>query len=162
MMSGNGTLVQWQKALRDSGVKLTVPRRVILEALGDFSEPLSSEDLLSSARSRDRLISLATVYRTLPLLESAGLIHRLESTEDAQRYRVGPPERSQVVLHCQDCGQALPLADECLELTQSVRARNLGFRLQQVSLRLRAHCVEFDETGNCPYREAGELGGSTP
>src|SRR5262249_42941588 len=54
--------------LRESGFRVTKPREVIVRSAISFAEPFHAEDLLAKAREVDRLISLATIYRTLPMM----------------------------------------------------------------------------------------------
>jgi len=64
--------------LRGSGFRVTKPREVIVRAAISFPGPFHAEDLLARARQNDRLISLATVYRTLPMLLDSRLIRDVE------------------------------------------------------------------------------------
>ena len=60
--------------LKEGGFRVTKPREVIVRAAVSFTDPFHAEDLLAKARQLDRLISLATIYRTLPMMLDSHLI----------------------------------------------------------------------------------------
>lgn len=138
-----------EEQLRRAGHRLTTPRRVILRCVLEREDIFTAEELLSQARKVDPLISLATVYRTLPLLEEGGLLSREESESDTQHYRAGPPEASRMTLVCEDCGESVDLKDNCLDVRQRFLLKQMGFVARQMHLRVRAACERVHEGGRC-------------
>ena len=63
--------------LAKKGLKLTSPRKKILEAVFAIHEHFNAEELYGRIKSHSQGISLATVYRTLPLLLEAGLVQQI-------------------------------------------------------------------------------------
>ena len=65
------------QGLRKVGLKATLPRMKILEALQSSKQKhFSAEDVYKMLFERDEEIGLATVYRVLTQFESAGLVLR--------------------------------------------------------------------------------------
>ena len=62
--------------LRTDGVRVTRQRVAILQVLREASDHPGAEDILMRARAIDPTVSLATVYRTLSVLEKAGTVLR--------------------------------------------------------------------------------------
>lgn len=60
--------------LKDRGYRLTPQRAIILEALEGLSGHLTAEDVFEAVQKTNPYISLATIYRTLDLLEELGLV----------------------------------------------------------------------------------------
>jgi len=66
-------------ALRAQNLRMTQQRRLVLEVLRESREHLDAETIHDQVRQANPRVSLATVYRTLALLKSLGLVdeHRL-------------------------------------------------------------------------------------
>ena len=141
--------------LRESGFRVTKPREVIVRAAISFSEPFNAEDLLSAARRMDRLISLATVYRTLPMLLDSRLIREVELNREHRYYEVNR-EQSPAAFHivCSDCRQVLQVQDECITLRERFLANSLGFKPLKLAVRIEAACLELLERGQCARKDA--------
>src|SRR5260370_31550757 len=143
MVSGSGRTPKnagalFQEALvylRESGFRVTKPREVIVRAAISFSEPFNAEDLLSAARRMDRLISLATVYRTLPMLLDSRLIREVELNREHRYYEVNR-EQSPAAFHivCSDCRQVLQVHYECIPWHELFLANSLGFKPLNLTL----------------------------
>jgi len=63
----------WRTYLQRKGLKTTQQREAIVDAFLRTSGHVALEDLLSSARRKHPGVGLATVYRTVKLLEEAGI-----------------------------------------------------------------------------------------
>ena len=112
---------------------MTGQRRVIAKVLSDAADHPDVEELYRRATALDRRISIATVYRTVRLLEERGILERrdfgggrarYEPTGDGHHYHLIDIETGKVI-EFQDPEHDL--------LIQAIAAR-LGFDL--VSLRL--------------------------
>ena len=150
--------------LREGGFRLTKPREVIVRAAVSFTEPFHAEALLGKAREIDRLISLATVYRTVPMLLDSHLIREVELNREHRYYEVNR-EQSPSAFHivCADCGQVIQVQDECIMLRERFLANSLGFKPVKLNVRVAANCLELHEKGTCDRRakakiENGSLG----
>ena len=60
--------------LQHKKLRITAQRRAIIESAFETEEHFSAEQLLAWSRRRDKSVSRATVYRTLPLLTESGLV----------------------------------------------------------------------------------------
>ena len=69
-----------------AGLKMTDQRRTILRVLDEAMDHPSVETVYERARQVDPAISIATVYRTLSLLDEMDLIVRHEFKENFSRY----------------------------------------------------------------------------
>ena len=64
----------FRRFLRNQGLKYTVERADVLQAIIDHDGPFEAEELLLEMRHRGHRVSKATIYRTLRLLQEAGII----------------------------------------------------------------------------------------
>lgn len=74
----------WQSRLREESRKLTGPRRAILQVLEEQARPLTNKEIFHYLPSRE--CDLATIYRSMPLLERLGLVKRFDLGEGVARY----------------------------------------------------------------------------
>jgi Fur family ferric uptake transcriptional regulator len=69
-----------------AGLKMTGPRRVIARVLSAATDHPDVDELHRRANVLDNRISLATVYRTVRLLESKGILERRDLGSRRARY----------------------------------------------------------------------------
>ncbi len=136
--------------LRASGFRVTKPREVIVRAAIAFDAPFNAEDLLAKARQLDRLTSLATVYRTLPMLLNSQLIREIELNREHRYYEVNR-EQSPAAFHiiCADCGRVVQVHDQCVTLRERFIANSFGFIPLKLNVRIEASCIDLRERGRC-------------
>jgi len=72
----SGRLPDVTKRLRDQSRKITGPREAVLKILRRYMRPLSAKEIFEELPSGGG--DLATVYRSLHLLESMGLVKRFD------------------------------------------------------------------------------------
>ncbi|MDR1191672.1 MAG: transcriptional repressor [Verrucomicrobiales bacterium] len=139
--------------MEGQGMRITAQRRVIVEAAFNTAEHYTAENLLERSRKIDPSVSRATVYRTLPVLVKTGLLRELDLGKDQTYYDpnyVNHPNHNHII--CNDCGKIVEFEDYCLDVRESVIAKNLGFRAGAVKLRIEAACEQLAKTGECARR----------
>jgi Fur family transcriptional regulator, ferric uptake regulator len=144
--------------LKAGGFRLTKPREVIVRAAVAFTEPFHAEDLLARARQLDPEISLATTYRTLPMLLDSHLIREVDLNREHRYYEVNR-EQSPAAFHiiCSDCEQVIQVQDECIMLRERFLANSLGFKPIKLNVRIKATCLDLHEKGTCERRDRARL-----
>ena len=65
-------------SLRRRGVRLTRQRKILLDLIDGSGEHLDVEQLYQLAKEKDPKLNRVTVYRTLKLLKSGGLVDELD------------------------------------------------------------------------------------
>jgi Fur family ferric uptake transcriptional regulator len=133
-----------ESACRGRGLRMTGQRRVIARVLGDAEDHPDVVELHRRAAAVDEKISLSTVYRTLKLFETEGIIERLEFLGDRSRYERAAQEHHDHLINL-STGDVLEFRSEEIEALQTEIARRLGFRL--VSHRLELYAVPLDGKG---------------
>ncbi|MCI5060945.1 MAG: transcriptional repressor [Alphaproteobacteria bacterium] len=118
-----------------AGLKMTAPRRVILSVLAGATDHPSVEDVYERAKKEDSSISMATVYRTLGLLDELGLVYRHEfSDADHARYEVNTEHHHHLIDI--DTGKVIEFQSEEIENMKQQIARDLGYDLVECRLEL--------------------------
>ena len=77
-----------QDLCKKSGLKLTSQREVIVDVINNSKDHPNVDKIYQRANKKNNKISLATVYRTVKLLEDANIIikHDFKYGEDKSRY----------------------------------------------------------------------------
>lgn len=110
-----------------AGLKMTDQRRTILRVLGEAEDHPSVETVYERAKAIDPSISMATVYRTLNLLDELDLVIRHEFKENFSRYEVNMDHHHHLI--DLETGEVIEFQNEELEILKEKVARELGFEL---------------------------------
>jgi Fe2+/Zn2+ uptake regulation proteins len=136
------------------GSRRTQVRDVLCRVIAAEADPFTAEELLAKARKVDRLISYASVYRTLASLVESGLLREAPGAREHRCYTLASaPGGGMTHIICTDCEQVVPLADECLPLREGFLAKQQGFIPKKMTLRIEASCEELRRSGVCERRK---------
>ena len=94
---------------KENGYRFTKKRGEILEALGE-GLPLSADDIMAKISLRCK-VNLSTVYRNLNCLLKMGLVRKVNSLDQANRYELVKHD-CRHALECVKCG-ATVIFSEC-------------------------------------------------
>ncbi len=112
----------------ERGLKMTGQRRLIARVLSDAEDHPDVEELYRRAVTQDGRISIATVYRTVRLLEEKGILERHDFGGGRARYEPAEHGEHHHLIDI-DTGLVLEFADpRHEELAKEIAAR-LGFEL---------------------------------
>ena len=128
--------------LSEKNLKMTPQRRLILDTLIKQKDHLSSEELYAKVKRRDKSIGQATVYRTLKLLNEAGLVDPLDFDDGLTRYEFSYGEDHHDHLICERCGKNIEIFDEVIENRQEQLAKEQGFSLIKHKMYLYGICPD--------------------
>ncbi len=136
---------------------MTGQRRVIARVLGEADDHPDVVELHRRAAGVDERISLSTVYRTVKLLETEGIIERLEFRDGRSRYEHASREHHDHLIDM-DSGTVIEFRSEEIEALQTEIARRLGYRL--VHHRLELYAVPLGPKGGRKAPRARKPAGS--
>ncbi len=134
-------------------LRLTGPRRAIIATVFSTEQHFTAEELLEWARRRDKSVSRATVYRTLPLLTESGLVREMDFGKEHRYYDPNYAERphhNHII--CLDCGKIVEFDSVEIERVENEISRRLGFLAKAHRLQITATCEEFRRLGTCSRR----------
>ena len=126
--------------LKKAGLKITIPRRKILEIMENAQEHhLSAEDIYRVLLDSGEEIGLATVYRVLTQFEEAELVvrHHFESGQSVFELNHGTHHDHLV---CVKCGRVEEFVDEVIEERQEEIAKRAGYTITDHSLNIYGIC----------------------
>jgi Fur family ferric uptake transcriptional regulator len=111
----------------DAGLKMTGQRRVILKTLESSADHPSVDSVFERSKAIDPSISIATVYRTLSLLEEMDIIIRREFNESFSRYDTNTEHHHHLI--DMETGEVIEFKNEELEKIKIKIAKELGYEL---------------------------------
>lgn len=127
--------------------KMTPQRRVVLEALMENTERhLSAEELYALAKDKDPEIGLATIYRTLDLLEELNILHKMNFGDGRSRYELchlhSPHHHHHLI--CLNCSQIMEVKDDLLQQLEDLIEKNNHFRIVDHRVQFFGYCASCD------------------
>jgi len=132
-----------RSSLHDLGRRLTPQRQRVLSVFERSGEGrhLSAEQVHQELLDGQERVSLATVYRTLRLLSSLGLLQELELPEGGRRYELAnDAHRDHHHLVCVRCGRTEEFENAAVLSAGEAAALLHGFQLLECVLNVRAVC----------------------
>jgi len=129
-----------EETLRQHGIPVTAQRLAVMRALSRC--PHSTADAITEAVRADiGVISRQTVYDTLGMLVSRGLLRRIEPGRSPAIYenRVGDNHHH---LICRRCGKTVDIDAAVGEAPRLTPAEDAGFRIEQAEIIYWGTCPE--------------------
>lgn len=129
----------WCAALRSRDYRITETRRQLVMLILRAEIPMTANSLFEQAKMNDLKLGMATIYRTLELLEELGLMQRLHDGKGCHGYMLA--DRQSLLAICQSCGQIDVWQDVQLqELLTSLPAQR-GYQVNEISVQVRGLCA---------------------
>lgn len=143
MTGTNEVYNRLKQRLKRAGLKLTNQRESICSIFFSQQGHLRAEEILAQARELDSGISLATVYRTLKLLQDYGFA-------EAHHFHDGQALFEPVLendshhdhLICTKCEKIIEFVDEKIERLQLKIAKQHGFIIKSHKMELYGLCAK--------------------
>ena len=130
-----------EEKCKAKGVRLTDQRKLIAKVMSDSKLTFGSRDhpdvdeLHKRVSLVDTKISIATVYRTVKLLEESGIIARHDFKEGKSRYEPSTDEHHDHLIDI-NTGDIVEFVDKDIEELQYKIAKKLGYKLVDHKLEL--------------------------
>ncbi len=134
-----------ERACREHGLRMTGQRRVIARILDSADDHPDVVELHKRAAVVDDRISLSTVYRTVKLLETQGIIERLDFRDGRSRYEQAAREHHDHLINL-ETGAVIEFHSDEIEALQTEIARRLGYKVIYHRLELYAVPIEEDDS----------------
>ena len=131
-----------ERACREKGLRMTGQRRTIARVLDDSEDHPDVVELHRRAAAIDHRISLSTVYRTVKLFETEGILERLDFRDGRSRYEQAAREHHDHLINL-ETGDVIEFRSEDIEALQTEIARRLGYKV--VYHRLELYAVPLDK-----------------
>jgi Fur family ferric uptake transcriptional regulator len=129
--------------LRASSGRSGTARRTVVEYLGRQGCCVSAQEIHDGVRAAGSGVGIASVYRTLDVLDRSGLVQRIELGDGTARFE---PVLADGDHHhhfvCDDCGKVEPFEDPALEAAIERIAGGRGYAVAEHDVVLRGGCSD--------------------
>lgn len=97
-----------ENILTKKGCKNTKSRKAVVNVLQKAEKPVSAEEIFLLVKGSGESANLSTVYRTLDLMESKGLVEKTMIGDNKTRYRLtGDGHKHHLI--CTNCHKMIPI-----------------------------------------------------
>ena len=132
----------FREFLLTKSLRLTRERQIIVEEVFAEHSHFDAEELIERLARREdgRRVSRATIYRSLALLEEAGLIRKVARQDDRDVYdhNYGYPQHDHLI--CRECGELIEFSEPRItELLEEIASQR-GFRMNGHRLEVDGLC----------------------
>ena len=141
--------------LETKNLRITAPRRAIIDAAFGTEDHFTAEQLLDKSRQLDPSVPRATVYRTLPLLTESGLVHEMDFGKDYKIYDpnyANSPNHNHII--CEDCNKIVEFESDQLEKLEGEITQELGFKVKTQQLKITGSCEDLNKLGACKNKSS--------
>ena len=131
-------------ALARKGVRLTRQRRVLLDIMDQAEQHLTADSILERAQKIDPRVHRVTVYRTLEMLKSHGLLDELDllHIHGHRHYYESHGPRDHIHVACLRCGKVREVESELFEQLKRQVERDTGIGITVARVEIGGYCDE--------------------
>jgi Fur family ferric uptake transcriptional regulator len=130
-----------QRELEREGYRLSGPRSAVVEALADLGCSVTAKEIADNLHGRGQDIGVASIYRTLELLDNLRLTRRVDAAEGVARYEpIDPSGEHHHHIVCDSCGKVSPFEDPGLERAIEKLASRVDYAIDGHDVTLRGEC----------------------
>ena len=135
--------------LRNSGLRLTPQRVLLIELLVQHGEHVTADDIHRYALAHYEFLSVSTVYRTLEMLRDAGIVSETDLGDGKRHFSLLSDDLHHHAI-CRVCGAVVEVDDRVFESVRRDLLAGYGFtaRIDHIAL--------FGECAYCANAQAQE------
>lgn len=137
-----------KQQLKQKGYKLTTQRRIILDSIIDNQDKhLSIEEIYNIVKEKMPEIGLATVYRTIMLLNDLKVLNKIDLDDGCSRFELSSDEKAHNHHHliCIKCGKVEEAEDDLLEALENQIEEKNGFKVINHIVKFYGICKDCKE-----------------
>ncbi len=140
-ISYDDVLENFKKLLKSNNLKYTMQRELILKIIYDNDGHFTPEDIYNLIKENHPTVKLgiATVYRTLTLLEDAHIVSSISFGTQGKKYEFGLTDHHDHLV-CLECGKIEEFFDETIEKQQEEIAKKFNFKMSNHIMKIVGTC----------------------
>jgi Fur family ferric uptake transcriptional regulator len=134
--------------LERDGYRVSGPRSAVVETLADLGCSVTAKEIADRLHERGQDVGVASIYRTLDLLDRLRLAKRVDAAEGVARYEpIDPSGQHHHHLVCESCGEVTAFEDRDLEQAIAELSRRVDYVVDAHDVTLRGECPSCRSTG---------------
>ncbi|HEY9128983.1 MAG TPA: transcriptional repressor [Sulfurovum sp.] len=134
-------LEKFQALLKENALKFTKQRELVLKFLYENKGHFTPEDIYTLLKEQypDVNIGIATVYRTLTLLETSQIASSISFGVQGKKYELGLKKHHDHLI-CTKCGNIIEFFDETIEKKQEEIDKKFNFKMTDHTMKITGLC----------------------
>jgi len=134
-------LEEFQTLLKENSLKFTKQRELVLKFLYENDGHFTPEDIYTLLKEQypEVNIGIATVYRTLTLLETSQIASSISFGVQGKKYELGLKKHHDHLI-CTKCGDIIEFFDESIENKQEEIAKKFNFHMTDHTMKIIGLC----------------------
>jgi Fur family transcriptional regulator, ferric uptake regulator len=137
-----------RQTLERDGYRVSGPRSAVVETLADLGCSVTAKEIADRLHERGQDVGVASIYRTLDLLDRLRLAKRVDAAEGVARYEpVDPSGDHHHHLVCESGGEVTAFEDRELEQAIAEVSRRVDYAVDAHDVTLRGECPSCRSTG---------------
>ncbi|PHS34360.1 MAG: transcriptional repressor [Sulfurovum sp.] len=134
-------LEKFKDILKNNTLKFTKQRELILKFLYENDDHFTPEEIYMQLKKENPVINIgiATVYRTLTLLEDSGIASSISFGTQGKKYELGLKKHHDHLI-CTACGDIIEFFDEIIEDEQEKIAKKFNFKMTDHTMKIVGLC----------------------
>jgi Fur family transcriptional regulator, ferric uptake regulator len=127
--------------LERDGYRLSAPRTAVVETLATLGCSVTAKEIADRLHERGEDVGVASIYRTLDLLDRLRLARRVDAAEGIARYEpIDPSGDHHHHIVCERCGRVTAFEDRDLEAAIEQLSRRVDYSIDAHDVTLRGKC----------------------
>lgn len=141
MITYEKLLERFKALLKSNSLKFTKQRELILKFLYESNDHYTPEDIYTHLKQQNPNVNIgiATVYRTLTLLEISEIASSISFGAQGKKYELGLKKHHDHLI-CIKCGKIIEFVDETIEGRQEAIAKKFNFQMTDHTMKIVGHC----------------------
>ena len=139
----DGSELRFKEQLKERGYKLTPQRQAVLDVMIQHDgEHLSTEEIYEMVKKLYPDIGLATVYRTLLLLDRMELVYKMDLDDGCNRYEINHHKEDHRHHHliCTRCSSVAEVKEDLLDTLEEQILIENGFLVKDHRVKFYGIC----------------------
>jgi Fur family transcriptional regulator, ferric uptake regulator len=126
--------------LKDRGLRLTKPRKIILDFIHDKGAHLTAEEIINHVHSKFPRVNKSTIYRTLEVLEKNECVFKSESNNKTIYHHAEEGHHHHLV--CSKCGKTIDCDENLFKPVSKTLGEKYGFSTNFTHMVVSGLCKE--------------------
>lgn len=132
----------FQEKLNKKGFRMTMQREIVLSVLHQLPEASSAEEIFSQVQQVSSAVDISTVYRTLELLQSFGLVISSHAGGGHRVYKLVSVEEPHIHLVCKGCGKVIGVETDPADAMAVYLAEQHQFQMDLLNFNVPGLCLD--------------------
>jgi Fur family transcriptional regulator, ferric uptake regulator len=136
---------KWGKKLEHKCFRLTAAREAVMDVLTQTEDHVSAEDIYLTVHEVHPSIGLTTIYRTLELLQQAGIVNKFEFGHGRAKFELSEEYSTKQHHHhliCKKCKKIIDYSDFLEEEREYIKKAEAGLA-KIYNFSIEGHLIHF-------------------